>query len=78
MNVPGVPEWFDECENDVNHMLWPSMADAMSLTVLSTITRGPGVFQGVCSEDGFSSLGGASFSSLIDSTNPELVQSSFL
>lgn len=42
------------------------------------VTHGPGVFQGVCSEHGFGSLGGASRSSLVNRTNPELVQSSFL
>lgn len=41
-------------------------------------TCGPGVFQGVLRTDGVSSLGGTSNSSLVNSTNPELVQTPFL
>lgn len=36
------------------------------------------MFQRVCCEDGVSGLGGASDSSLVNGTNPELVHRSFL
>lgn len=44
----------------------------------SQFTCCSGVFQRVCCTDGVSSLGGTSHSSLVNGTNPELVQASFL